>query len=64
MRESGRLEAMKKPLAAPKPALRIGRHRMRHGNSPTWCVACGTFDVWCGVIACRPVAKEKRWWTR
>lgn len=44
--------------------LRIGRHRMAHATSPTWCVACGTFDVWCGVTACKPVVKSKRWWTR
>lgn len=28
------------------------QHEMQHPESPTWCIHCGTFDVFCAGIAC------------
>lgn len=27
-------------------------HEMQHPDSPTWCVHCGTFDMWCDTADC------------
>lgn len=27
-------------------------HEMKHGDSPTWCIHCGTFDIYCAVRSC------------
>lgn len=31
-------------------------HEMQHEDSPTWCIHCGTFDIYCGYIC---TAKER-----
>lgn len=23
------------------------KHEMQHPDSPTWCIYCGRFDIWC-----------------
>jgi hypothetical protein len=30
----------------------MNRHEMQHPNSPTWCIRCGTFDIYCGSTEC------------
>jgi len=41
-------------------------HVMAHGDHPTWCTQCGTFDVNCfsqgKMTECRPVEEHERWW--
>ncbi len=27
-------------------------HKMQHPDSPTWCVICGTFDIYCDTTPC------------
>lgn len=29
-----------------------GEHVMQHPDSPTWCVHCGTFDIYCVGRSC------------
>jgi hypothetical protein len=40
---------------------------MAHSDSPTWCVACGTFDCYCFDDSgqpheCEPLPESERWW--
>lgn len=28
-------------------------HELQHSDSPTWCVHCGTFDIYCSGTECR-----------
>lgn len=28
------------------------QHEMQHPDSPTWCIHCGTFDIYCEAYAC------------
>jgi hypothetical protein len=30
----------------------VSAHEMQHPDSPTWCIHCGTFDVYCGFKDC------------
>jgi hypothetical protein len=30
----------------------VKEHRLQHSDPPTWCIDCGTFDCYCGVVAC------------
>ena len=28
------------------------KHIMQHADSPTWCIHCGTFDIYCATTPC------------
>ena len=30
----------------------MSAHEMQHPDSPTWCIHCGTFDIYCGSMEC------------
>ena len=36
----------------------MSAHEMQHADSPTWCIHCGTFDIYCAITDCIP--KQER----
>ncbi len=40
------------------------KHELQHTDSPTWCIHCGTFDIYCADNECDSVAREGRFDSR
>ena len=35
-------------------------HELQHEDSPTWCVHCGTFDIYCATSTCSAQDRNAR----
>lgn len=36
------------------------KHELLHSDSPTWCLHCGTYDIYCADSVCDVVDREAR----